>query len=215
MVVMCLVMCLVALVPNAASINSSGAGFASEIGNLNFANIIGGPLTAVVNAQAQAAATTVNFIESVGFTQADSDSPLELLTADFNYNTTINGTVVTRSMSVPFLYLVPIPFLQFDSVNLDFAVKLNSVDTGSTSNSQTSTQSFSGSIGFLFASVSMSGSVTTQQSTKTSVKVTRDYSLNIQVAGSQAAMPGGMQRMLDLFEAIIIQDNQQLQKGSK
>jgi hypothetical protein len=38
-----------------------------ELGSLDFHNLIGGPLIAVVNAQAQAAVTTVNFIKAVGF----------------------------------------------------------------------------------------------------------------------------------------------------
>ncbi len=40
-----------------------------ELASLDFKNLIGGPLIAVVNAQAQAALTTVNFIKSVGFQQ--------------------------------------------------------------------------------------------------------------------------------------------------
>lgn len=40
---------------------------ADELASLNFRNIIGGPLRAVVEAQAQAAMTTVDFIKTVGF----------------------------------------------------------------------------------------------------------------------------------------------------
>lgn len=45
-----------------------------EISSLDFAAMIGGPLVAMVNAQKQAALTTVNFINEVGF-QADADDP--------------------------------------------------------------------------------------------------------------------------------------------
>jgi hypothetical protein len=38
-----------------------------ELASLDFHNLIGGPLVAVVNAQAQAAMTTVNFVKAVGF----------------------------------------------------------------------------------------------------------------------------------------------------
>jgi hypothetical protein len=38
-----------------------------ELASLDFHNLIGGPLIATVNAQAQAAMTTVNFIKAVGF----------------------------------------------------------------------------------------------------------------------------------------------------
>jgi hypothetical protein len=45
-----------------------------EISSLDFAAMIGGPLVAMVNAQKQAALTTVNFINEVGF-QADPNNP--------------------------------------------------------------------------------------------------------------------------------------------
>ena len=38
-----------------------------ELASLDFASMLGGPLTAVVNAQAQAALSSINFIKTVGF----------------------------------------------------------------------------------------------------------------------------------------------------
>src|SRR5712692_4852994 len=38
-----------------------------ELASIDFASMLGGPLIAVVNAQAQAAISTVNFIKEVGF----------------------------------------------------------------------------------------------------------------------------------------------------
>lgn len=40
-----------------------------ELASIDFASMLGGPLVAAVNAQAQAAATTVSFIKNVGFEQ--------------------------------------------------------------------------------------------------------------------------------------------------
>ncbi|KJD31424.1 hypothetical protein PK35_15060 [Tamlana nanhaiensis] len=45
-----------------------------ELSSIDFRSMIGGPLTAVVEAQAQAALSTVGFIKSVGFEQ-DSEDP--------------------------------------------------------------------------------------------------------------------------------------------
>lgn len=42
-----------------------------ELASLDFENLIGGPLVAIINAQAQAALSTVNFIKSVGFKAPD------------------------------------------------------------------------------------------------------------------------------------------------
>ena len=44
---------------------------ARELSSINFEAMLGGPLMAVVNAQAQAAMSSVNFIKAVGFTQVN------------------------------------------------------------------------------------------------------------------------------------------------
>lgn len=44
-----------------------------ELSTINFESLIGGPLIAVVNAQAQSAIATVNFIKTVGFKQKASE----------------------------------------------------------------------------------------------------------------------------------------------
>ena len=44
-----------------------------ELSSINFAGMIGGPLTAVVDAQSQSALSTVSFIKSVGFTPDTED----------------------------------------------------------------------------------------------------------------------------------------------
>jgi hypothetical protein len=46
-----------------------------ELSSINFSNMIGSPLRAVIEAQAEAALSTVNFIKSVGFKQGSSTNP--------------------------------------------------------------------------------------------------------------------------------------------
>lgn len=58
-----------------------------ELSTLDFKNIIGGPLIAVVEAQAQAALSSVNFIKSVGFKAGDSKDPENPNTGDPIYVT--------------------------------------------------------------------------------------------------------------------------------
>ena len=45
-----------------------------ELASLDFASMLGGPLTAIVNAQAQAALSSVNFIKTVGFEPTTLDA---------------------------------------------------------------------------------------------------------------------------------------------
>jgi hypothetical protein len=46
-----------------------------ELSSINFSNMIGSPLRAVIEAQAEAALSTVNFIKAVGFKQGSSTNP--------------------------------------------------------------------------------------------------------------------------------------------
>lgn len=61
-----------------------------ELASIDFASMLGGPLVAVVNAQSQAALSTVNFIKSVGFEPSTVDAdghtvPGQPIYVDFKY----------------------------------------------------------------------------------------------------------------------------------
>ena len=47
-----------------------------ELSSIDFESLIGGPLSAIVHAQAKSAMSTINFIESVGFDNKGNSIPL-------------------------------------------------------------------------------------------------------------------------------------------
>jgi Na+/glutamate symporter len=53
-----------------------------ELSSINFEAMLGGPLIAVVNAQAQAAMSSVNFIKAVGFKPGNAEDPTKAETGD-------------------------------------------------------------------------------------------------------------------------------------
>lgn len=53
-----------------------------ELSSIDFASMLGGPLNAVVNAQAQAAMSSVNFIKAVGFKPGNAEDPTKAQTGD-------------------------------------------------------------------------------------------------------------------------------------
>lgn len=55
---------------------------ARELSSIDFQSMLGGPLMAVVNAQAQAAMSSVNFIKAVGFKPGNADDPTAAQTGD-------------------------------------------------------------------------------------------------------------------------------------
>lgn len=82
-----------------------------ELSSIDFASMLGGPLVAVVNAQAQAAMSTVNFIKEVGFKKLPPDteaaggdtSTLDPIYVTFKYPKEISPYVPT----VPAVAAVP------------------------------------------------------------------------------------------------------------
>jgi len=56
-----------------------------ELSSLNFESMIGGPLNAVIKAQAQSAVTSVDFIKAVGFDTDDSGNITGPTMVSFKY----------------------------------------------------------------------------------------------------------------------------------
>ena len=68
-----------------------------------------GPLNAIVNAQAQAAMSTINFIRSIGF---DKDN--KTINVNFSYQSinATSGLLTKHVLSVPVLTILPIPYIR-------------------------------------------------------------------------------------------------------
>ncbi len=71
--------------------------------------VCAGPLTAIIDAQAAAAISTVEFINAVGF-----DEDRNAINVKFSYNVTntTTGEQIENTISVPFLTIIPIPFIR-------------------------------------------------------------------------------------------------------
>merc|ERR1739848_794239 len=168
----CIALLLAMLVAGACAQDLAG-----EIGSLDFKNIIGGPMNAIVDAQAQSALTTAKFISDVGLTEDE------------------NGKV-----------MVPIPYIRVSSFTLAFACKLDSIASRSTETDTQVKASLSVKTSKLSpVQVKAKVSVSTQIKTKQTGTVKKSYSLDINVAAESAAMPAGTARILDILEAAILQ----------
>ena len=89
----------------------------SPLGELDFNRIIGGPLSACVNAQEEAAQATLDYLNGVVFRKKnDDESCLEPVTMTFYFE---SGGVVNQ-LTMPLLCIVPVPYLRIDQVNLRF-----------------------------------------------------------------------------------------------
>lgn len=181
-----------------------------ELASLDFDALIGGPLTAVIRAQAQSALTTVDFIKAVGF-QADpaNTNAIQPINVSFNYvkqvpdAATGNLTPQTMSLNVPVLAMMPIPYIRVESTEIEFNAKINSTQYTNTSTSLDFNASLEAKAKWAVASVKFKASVAYQKKTNTGSEVERTYNMRVKVRAVQDELPAGTERLLGILENAI------------
>lgn len=204
-----------------------------ELSSIDFESMIGGPLIAVINAQAQAAMTTVNFIKEVGFKKKSTQDaaggdtgteepiyvtfkyPKELspyqpaIPANPTATPPVAGTPAvpavyeTQELKVPILTMLPIPFIRVDLATIDFNAKINSVEYRKTDTNLKVDASLEAKAGWLWGSAKLKVSTSFQRTTSEGNTVDRTYSLAIHVKAVQDEMPAGMEKILGILENAI------------
>ncbi len=174
----------------------------SELNNIDFRKMIGGPLQAAVDAQVASSLATVNFINAVGFQEAQGGGPRELVMVDFTHkrsDVNDDGTPkeTTINVKVPLLAMLPIPSLRIEHVIIDFNVKLNSVQTSTVSTSIGVDASVQGGWG----PVNFKVSASFQRKATTGVEVKKEYALNVNVKAVQDEIPAGLEKILGMLAA--------------
>lgn len=148
----------------------------SALNPIPFGNIIGGPLAACVQAQAEAAQTTLNYIR--GFTMTESHLDVEgaePITVSFSF---LMEGVPTR-MTVPLMTIVPIPYMRIEHVDLSFTADITACD-----NEKMEAK---------FASEGYQGVEEDEKS------VSMQSKMGVHVRASTGDIPSGMAKMLDFF----------------
>ncbi|MGP8320809.1 MAG: DUF2589 domain-containing protein [Methanosarcinaceae archaeon] len=201
-----------------------------ELSSIDFESMLGGPLIAVVNAQAQAALSSVNFIKSVGFKAGTSGDPEEQNTGDpiyvtFKYSKEIapyqpavlavpaegDNPAVPASdavpakfqdmkLEVPILTMLPIPFIRIDETTIDFNAKINTMEYKKVDTSFKIDASLEAKARWGWGSAKLKVSTSYQRNTQQGSKVDRTYSMNVHIKAVQDEMPAGMEKVLGILE---------------
>jgi hypothetical protein len=198
---------------------SSGE-FAAEMGSIDFAKIIGGPLDACVKAQSNASVATVSFINEVAFETSETDpNDKKLRMADFNYTKKgpnpdyineqetpgVSPTIdEEKKISIPFIAILNVPSFRIETCEIDFNVKLKSTYTSNINSEfgmKTNFSTGSGGLTSLFAKVSFNTEIAFKRTTSTGIKVEKEYSLSVRVKASNDEMPAGLEKVLGLLSA--------------
>lgn len=167
-----------------------------EIATLDFANLIGGPLNAVVEAQAKAAISTVNFIKEVAF---DKDG--KIITVDFKYNRKDDeGNDQEYTLTVPFLTMLPIPYITVVNTLIEFNAKITSINETSTDSTFSQVVDASASGRYWFVSAKVTSKTAYQKKSATAEKEERTYDMHVRVEAKNEDMPAGTERLLTILE---------------
>jgi len=204
-----------------------------ELASIDFESMLGGPLVAVVNAQAQAAMSTVNFIKEVGFKKPDEEEDAggdttteEPIYVSFKYpkelspyvpaspgnpeaeppippTAAVDAVYQTQELKVPILTMLPIPFIRIDETTVDFNAKINAVEYRKTNTRLKVNASVEAKAGWLFGSAKLKVSTAYQRTTQQGNKVNRNYSMAVHIKAVQDEMPAGMEKILGILEGAI------------
>lgn len=171
---------------------------------LDFASLIGGPMDAIVTAQALAARTTYEYITEVGLNTDPKTGEKTPVNVVFQYNN--NGQMTT--LTVPILVMIPIPNLEVTQFSIDF---LANISASSSSTQETTSDSELGvdaeaeaslGIGPFSIRVKAKANYSSKQHSKAAQesKYSVEYTMNVHVEGGQAGMPAGMQTVLNILQ---------------
>ena len=170
-----------------------------ELASLDFANLIGGPLNAVVEAQAKSAITTANFVREVAF---DKDG--KVVNVDFKYNRkNDNGSDQEFTLTVPFLTMLPVPYITVNEASIEFNAKITSINESSTESNFS--QQVDASVGgrYWFVSAKVQSKTAYQKKSSTSEREERTFDMHVGVKARNDDMPAGTERILTILEQAI------------
>jgi len=172
----------------------------TDLANLNFKSIIGGPLMACIDAQAQAAFSTMVYLDTVGFETINGSKVLSTVTFHYDSVDASTGAITRLSISVPLITIVPIPFIQITEIFIELNVKISSVAKTTDSTGENTLASAVG--GTPENALDMNVSVQSQSET-TDGSTQQEFSLRVTVRGGQADTPPGLAKVLEIFEKLI------------
>lgn len=176
----------------------------NALGALDFTALIGGPMDAIIKAQALAAKTTYEFINEVGLTTDPDTGEKKPVNVTFQYNN--NGQVAT--LTVPLLVILTVPNIEVSSFVIDF---IANISASSSSTEETSVDTDLGieaeaeaslKVGPFSLKIRAKANYSSKQHSKAAQesKYSVEYTMNVNVQGGQADMPAGLQTVLNILQ---------------
>lgn len=185
-----------------------------DLRSLPLHEIIGAPLIAIVQAQAQAARVTVEFIEKVGFIPRSGEGAATelgggtLRQAEFRYTKPDEtGRPAEFVVRVPVLSLVPIPGIQVKNARIAFTAKITDVFSENAESAQSPRAAPSRPTWLRPTLTQFRGSLAPAQKTTEGNGVARgNFELSIEVELEQMPIAPGLEKILNMMDQAISEE---------
>ena len=171
---------------------------------LPFDNLIGGPLNACIQAQNDAAMTSINFINNVCLNEDKETGEKSAIYVSFSFIQ--NGRKVV--INVPMIAIVPIPYIAINSVDISFKATVNGVESESSSTETEyeykETKKSTRKTGlFRKKTTTINSTFSTKRDSKSTQdsKFSVEATIDVAVHAGQESMPAGMAKILEMLGA--------------
>ena len=171
---------------------------------LPFDNLIGGPLNACIQAQNDAAMTSINFINNVCLNDDKETGEKSAIYVSFSFIQ--NGRKVV--INVPLIAIVPIPYIAINSVDISFKATVNGVESESSSTEteyeSKGTKKSTRKTGlFRKKTTTINSTFSTKRDSKSTQdsKFSVEATIDVAVHAGQESMPAGMAKILEMLGA--------------
>lgn len=171
---------------------------------LPFDNLIGGPLNACIQAQNDAAMTSINFINNVCLNEDKETGEKSAVYVSFSFIQ--NGRKVV--INVPLIAIVPIPYIAINSVDISFKATVNGVESESSSTeteyeSKENKKSTRKTGWFRKKTTTINSTFSTKRDSKSTQdsKFSVEATIDVAVHAGQESMPAGMAKILEMLGA--------------
>lgn len=186
-----------------------------------FHAILGGPLQAAVQAQTLAAGETLRFVHSLvgsGSSAAGAGPSQGVQTVPFDFESMSNILTDSLELNVPLISLVPIPYLEVSSLNVQFNAQLSSQEHTQDTNTFNTQATDSGGGNWLIGKTNFTATISDQNVWTDQGAENRQYSLQVTLQATQSALPGGLSKVLQMVDNVLETEAQGVQAkivGSK
>ncbi|MBQ9624065.1 MAG: DUF2589 domain-containing protein [Treponema sp.] len=171
---------------------------AQMMGGLPMNELIGAPLTSVVDAQRDLAKTMIGYVNEIGYADGEGkDKEARML--DFKLTKPVisdEGVTTTNiEMQAPVLGLLPMPALLVDKVSIDFQMEVTAAESSKSNTSAEASTEVSG--GFWRVKAKVSGKVSTSRENTRSTNQTAKYQVHVEA--NQQPQTECMSKLMDMF----------------